>query len=99
MAPSRKDKGKKTVVEDSQQDNVPPRQSVKKRRLMATFQQRALIEPKCGNLISSPSTSFQFPTLLEYQRITGPVEDSRIFYQDMVKEFCANFSVEPGCVL
>lgn len=37
--------------------------------------------------------------MLEYQRITGLVEDFGIFYADMVKVFYANFLIEPGCVL
>ncbi|KAL5100006.1 hypothetical protein RYX36_004333 [Vicia faba] len=65
---------------------------------MSNFRYHPLIKPKYGNLASSLSSSFKFPPLFEYQKIDGLVYDSGPFYPDMVKNFYANFTFDPGCV-
>lgn len=41
---------------------------------------------------------FQFPTMLECQGIVDFISDSGLFYQDLVRDFYAHFTILPDCV-
>ncbi|KAI5425757.1 hypothetical protein KIW84_031540 [Lathyrus oleraceus] len=42
---------------------------------------------------------FQFLAILQYQGVVDFVSDSGLFYQDLVREFYAHFTILLGCAL
>ncbi|KAI5402949.1 hypothetical protein KIW84_050518 [Lathyrus oleraceus] len=65
--------------------------------MMTSFRQCNVLLPKFGNIGTFPSSSFQFPTILHYQGVVDFVSNSGLFYQDLVREFYAHFTILPGC--
>ncbi|KAI5439969.1 hypothetical protein KIW84_025359 [Lathyrus oleraceus] len=100
MAPPKASKGKGKIGEGSNAPDSDPEQfqpSLKQRRMMTSFRQRNVLLPKFGNVDTFPSSSFQFPAILHYQGVVDFVLDSGLFYQDLVREFYAHFTILPGC--
>ncbi|KAI5442947.1 hypothetical protein KIW84_011834 [Lathyrus oleraceus] len=98
MAPSRKDKGKSNVDEDSSepQEAAQHAPSLKTRRLTFDFRNRSLMPMKYGNLSSFPSHSFEVPELLRWQGVYSMVSDYGNFYPNLVKYFYANLVIIPS---
>ncbi|KAI5401224.1 hypothetical protein KIW84_065901 [Lathyrus oleraceus] len=100
MAPPKASKGKEKIGEGS---NAPDSNSkqfqppLKQRRMLSSFRQRNILLTKYGNIDTFPSSSFQFPIILQYQGVVDFVSDSGLFYQDLVREFFAHFTILPGC--
>lgn len=100
MAPPKRSKGKGKIDESSNALNSDPEQfqpSLKQRRMMTSLRQRNVLLPKFGKIDTFPSSSFQFPVILEYQGVVNFLSDSRLFYQDLVREFYTHFTILPGC--
>lgn len=64
---------------------------------MTSLRQRNVLLPKFGKLKTFPSSSIQFPSMLEYQGVIDFVSDSGLFYQDLVKDFYAHLTILPVC--
>ncbi|KAI5432725.1 hypothetical protein KIW84_020141 [Lathyrus oleraceus] len=65
--------------------------------MMLSFRQRNVLLSEYGNIDTFPSSSFQFPAILQYQGVVDFVSDSGLFYQDLVREFYAHFTILPDC--
>lgn len=55
--------------------------------------------PKYGNLTTFPSHNFDFHGTLNFQGVVDMISDNGFVYPDLVKDFFANFSVDPDFVL
>ncbi|KAI5443430.1 hypothetical protein KIW84_012174 [Lathyrus oleraceus] len=100
MTPPKTSKGKENIGEGSNAPDSDPEQfqpSLKQRRMMTSFRQCNVLLPKFGKIDTFPYSSFQFPAILEYQGVVDFVSDSGLFYQDLVREFYAHFTILPGC--
>ncbi|KAI5415811.1 hypothetical protein KIW84_041016 [Lathyrus oleraceus] len=100
MAPPKASKGKGKFGEgsnasDSDSEQFQP--SLKQRRMMSSFRQRNVLLLKYGNIDTFPSSSFQFLAILQYQGVANFVSNSGLFYQNLVREFYAHFTILPGC--
>lgn len=99
MVPPKASKGKGKISEDSNAPDSDSEQfqpSLKQRRMMSSFKQRNVLLLKHGNIDTFPSSSFQFPAILQYQGVVDFISDSGMFYQDLVREFYAHFTILPG---
>lgn len=87
-------KGKGKAVEHSSSDEESMQmETTKKRRMDFKVRARQLLPVKYVNFRAFPATSFDFPTLLRYQRIDKFVSDCGNYYNDLVKAFLHKFSV------
>ncbi|KAI5386659.1 hypothetical protein KIW84_072982 [Lathyrus oleraceus] len=57
--------------------------------MMTSLRQRNVLLPKFGKIDTFPSS--------EYQGVANFLSDSRLFYQDLVREFYTHFTILPGC--
>ncbi|KAI5442416.1 hypothetical protein KIW84_011475 [Lathyrus oleraceus] len=65
--------------------------------MMTSFRQRNVLLLKFGNIDTFLSSSFQFHAILHYQGVVDFVSDLGLFYQDLVREFYAHFTILSGC--
>lgn len=72
--------------------------SLKTRRLLFNIKSRPLTPLKYGNLVSFPSSSFNFHGLFNFQGISDFIGDYGYIYLNLVKYFYANLSIGVDCI-
>lgn len=90
MVPPKNSKGKGKIGESSNAPDSDPESfqpSLKQRRMIMSFRQCNLLLSMFGKIDTFPSSSFQFPAILEYQGVVDFISDSGCF----IKIFLGNF--------
>lgn len=109
MAPSRRDKGKGKVIDDSTgpEPDMPDRLNLRslaptpkeKIDFMLLFRNHSLTTPKYGNLSSFPFSSFDFPELLNHQGLGILLSDFGPYFCQFSTKFYYNLSIWNGCIV